>query len=60
MLKHYRSLMPMAMEANKPIFKLKPADGAIGAHMEGVRSAYEDFKTLANILMKKIENSHSV
>jgi cellulose biosynthesis protein BcsQ len=47
MLKHYRSLMPMAMEARKPVFALKPADGAIGAHNEAVRRAYEDFQTLA-------------
>ena len=37
LLKHYRSLMPMAMEARKPIFFLKSADGAIGAHIEAVR-----------------------
>lgn len=47
MLKHYRSLMPMAMEARKPVFALKPADGAIGAHGEAVRHAYDDFLTLA-------------
>jgi cellulose biosynthesis protein BcsQ len=47
MLKHYRSLMPMAMEARKPVFSLKPADGAIGAHGEAVRNAYSDFKQLA-------------
>jgi len=47
MLKHYRSLMPMAMEARKPVFSLKPADGAIGAHGEAVRNAYTDFLTLA-------------
>lgn len=47
MLKHYRSLMPMAMEARKPVFSLKPADGAIGAHGEAVRKAYADFLALA-------------
>lgn len=47
LLKHYRSLMPMAMEANKPIFFLKSADGAIGAHQEAVASCYMDFKKLA-------------
>jgi chromosome partitioning protein len=47
LLKHYRSLMPMAMEARKPMFFLKPADGAIGAHMEAVNSCYNDFKLLA-------------
>lgn len=47
LLKHYRSLMPMAMEVRKPIFFLKSADGAIGAHMEAVRSCYKDFESLA-------------
>lgn len=47
LLKHYRSLMPMAMEARKPIFFLKSADGAIGAHSEAVRNCYEDFQDLA-------------
>ncbi len=47
LLKHYRSLMPMAMEANKPIFFLKSADGAIGSHQEAVWSCYKDFKKLA-------------
>lgn len=46
-LKHYRSLMPMAREARKPIFFLKSADGAIGAHIEAVRDCYGDFKALA-------------
>lgn len=47
LLKHYRSLMPLAMDANKPMFFLKTADGAIGAHQEAVRSCYEDFEKLA-------------
>ncbi|MGP1691346.1 MAG: ParA family protein [Giesbergeria sp.] len=47
LLKHYRSLMPMAMEVRKPIFFLKSADGAIGAHIEAVRNCYEDFQDLA-------------
>ncbi|MDZ4679487.1 MAG: hypothetical protein SGI94_03535 [Saprospiraceae bacterium] len=53
LLKHYRSLMPMGMEVNKPIFFLKPADGAIGAHLEAVRRAYEDFKNVAEKIIEK-------
>jgi cellulose biosynthesis protein BcsQ len=45
-IKHYRSLMPMAMEARKPMFALSPADGAIGAHQTNVRQCYEDFQKL--------------
>ena len=47
MLKHYRSLMPYAQEARKPMFKLAPADGAIGGHMNAVRDCYDDFRDLA-------------
>jgi chromosome partitioning protein len=46
-LKDYRSLMPMAQEAKKPMFLLKPADGAIGGHQGAVRQAYRDFDRLA-------------
>lgn len=54
MLKHYRSLMPMAMEARKPVFSLKPADGAIGAHSQAVQNAYEDFLQLAQQIAGKV------
>ena len=47
LLKHYRSLMPMAMDARKPMFFLKPADGAIGSHGEAVKACYDDFRRLA-------------
>ena len=47
MLKHYRSLMPLAREARKPMFFLKPADGAIGGHVAAVSECYRDFRTLA-------------
>jgi chromosome partitioning protein len=46
-LKHYRSLMPLAQEARKPIFALKPADGAIGSMVEAVQNARDDFQALA-------------
>lgn len=48
MLKHYRSLMPLAMEAHKPMFSLRPADGAIGAHVAAVQDCYDDFNSLSH------------
>jgi len=51
LLKHYRSLAPMSMEAHKPIFLLKPGDGAIGAHVYAVQKAYEEFKTLTQSIL---------
>lgn len=55
LLKHYRSLMPMAMDAHKPIFFLKPADGAIGAHGEAVRDCYQDFLKLAKRIAAQVD-----
>ena len=46
-LKHYRSLMPYAQSARKPMFKLTAADGAIGGHVNAVRDCYSDFRDLA-------------
>ena len=56
-VKHYRSLVPMAQEARKPIFHLTPADGAIGAHAAAARDAYSDFKVLAEKITARINLS---
>lgn len=47
LLKHYRSLIPLGQEARKPIFDLKVADGALGAHTYAVQDAYSAFEKLA-------------
>jgi chromosome partitioning protein len=54
-LKHYQSLMPMAQESRKPIFHLKPADGAIGAHIYAVRDVHKDFEELAQKISDRTE-----
>jgi len=54
LVKHYRSLMPMAMEARKPIFHLKPADGAIGAHSKAVLECHRDYQQLAQKVADKV------
>lgn len=53
-LKHYRSLMPMAQEARKPVFMLKPADGAFGGHQQAVAAARQDFAALARAVLSGI------
>ena len=52
-LKHYRSLMPLAQEVRKPMFALKPADGAIGGHAAAVQGCYRDFRALAGTVAKR-------
>jgi len=52
-LKNYRSLMPLAQEAHKPMFFLTPADGAIGGHAKAVQDCYRDFHALAVEVARK-------
>ena len=52
-LKSYRSLMPLAQEARKPMFALKPADGAMRGHTKAVQGCYRDFRALAQIVAKR-------
>ena len=54
LLRHYKSLIPLAQEARKPVFKLKSADGALGSHGAAVSRAYEDFRDLAEKILSQI------
>jgi hypothetical protein len=53
-IRHYRSLMPMAMEARKPMFALTNADGAIGAHQSNVQQCRQDFETLCREIARRV------
>lgn len=52
-LRDYRSLMPMAQEARKPMFLLRPADGAFGGHQQAVQNCYGDFRALTLTIMER-------
>ena len=54
-LKHYRSLMAMAHEARKPMFRLTAADGALGGHIYAVQDCYDDFAKLAKAIAAKCD-----
>ena len=56
-LKDYISLMHMAQEKTKPMFLLKPGDGAIGAHYQAVQSCYNDFKKLTLKILSTAQNA---
>jgi chromosome partitioning protein len=58
-IKHYRSLMPMAQEARKPMFQLTPADGAIGSHSYAARDCGEDFRKLADVIAERCDIQRS-
>jgi len=46
--------MPMAQEARKPMFLLKPADGAIGGHQTAVSNCRDDFKALTKRILTSV------
>jgi cellulose biosynthesis protein BcsQ len=53
-MKHYRSLMPLSYEVHKPVFALKPADGAFGGHQAAVTDARGDFAALADRILHAV------
>ena len=47
--------MPMAQDKTKPMFLLKPGDGAIGAHYTAVQACYDDFEALTKDIISAID-----
>lgn len=54
MIKHFKSLMPMAQDARKPMFMLTPRDGAIGGHAAAVADCREQFANLAKRILREV------
>ncbi len=54
MVRHYRSLVPMAQEARKPMFHLTPADGAIGSHADAVLDSRRTLEDLATKIEQRV------
>ncbi len=52
-LKHFKSLVPMAHDARKPMFHLTPADGAIGGHAAAVQDCKSQYKVLAERILER-------
>lgn len=53
-LRNYRGLMPLAHDARKPMFDLKPADGALGSTQQYVQTCYREFKALAEEVLDRL------
>lgn len=51
-LRNYRSLMPLAQDARKPMFALRAADGALGTTSRLVQTCYREFEELALRVME--------
>jgi hypothetical protein len=45
--------MPLAQDARKPMFLLKPADGAFGGHQQAVLECYAAFRSLTVRLLQR-------
>ena len=52
-LTHFHSLLPLAQEARKPMFLLKPADGAVGGHANAIADCRADFRRLARAVAER-------
>ena len=52
--KPFHSLQRMAAEARRPIFALRPADGAVGSHALAVQEAYRDYRALALEILRRV------
>lgn len=46
-LRNHAALEPLAQEARKPLFRLKPADGATGSFMSDVTNCYRQYRDVA-------------
>ena len=52
-LRHLRGLLNLHVEARKPVFDLKAADGAIGSYAAAVVDARAAFENLAREIGKR-------
>ncbi|WP_049570816.1 ParA family protein [Streptomyces sp. SBT349] len=53
-MRNYRSLMPLAHDARKPMFDLKPADGALGSTQKYVQTCFREFRGLAEEIATRL------
>lgn len=53
-VRNYRSLMPLAHDARKPMFDLRPADGALGSTQRYVQVCFSEFRALAEEVLRRL------
>jgi cellulose biosynthesis protein BcsQ len=56
-VRNYRSLMPLAHDARKPMFDLRAADGAIGSTQRYVQVCFSEFRALAEEVLRRLQVS---
>jgi len=60
-VRNFRSLMPLAQDARKPMFDLRAADGALGSTSRLVQTCFRDFEALARTVLRvaDVQPSHA-
>lgn len=53
-VRNYRSLMPLAHDARKPMFDLRAADGAVGSTQRYVQTCFGEFRDLAHEVLARL------
>ena len=54
-VRNFRSLMPLAHDARKPMFDLRTADGAIGSTQRYVQVCFTEFRDLAREVLRRLD-----
>lgn len=54
-IRNYRSLMPLAHDARKPMFDLRAGDGALGSTQKYVQVCYQEFRHLAEEVLERLK-----
>lgn len=54
LFRHYASLVPLALDARKPMFDLKPADGINGSLYKAVASCRKDVNSLVTEIAERL------
>jgi len=53
-LHNYQSLIPLSRDARKPMFDLRPADGALGSTQTYVQRCYQDYRELSLTVLDRL------
>ncbi|MDQ1304833.1 MAG: chromosome partitioning protein [Actinomycetota bacterium] len=56
-VRNYRSLMPLAHDARKPMFDLRAADGAIGSTQRYVQVCLTEFRGLSRDVLDRVDGA---
>jgi cellulose biosynthesis protein BcsQ len=59
-VRNFRSLMPLARDARKPMFDLRAADGAIGSTQRFVQVCLTEFRGLATEVLRRVDLASDV